>query len=125
MDAHIYSLGVRVLIYQEDGEFCAQALELDLLGYGKTEGEAVSELLKMIQCQLAFARFKNDDNLLPFPAPKQCYDKWQAAHAAALKNEISQEKAEAMEIKAAWVTIGNKSTKASKARFKAVDLACA
>jgi hypothetical protein len=38
MDTHIYNLGVQVLIYQEDGEFCAQALELGQMeqqfGYG-------------------------------------------------------------------------------------------
>ena len=83
MNTHVYSFGIRVLIYKEDGKFCAHALELDLLEYGKTEERAISELLEMIKSQISFARFKNDDSLLPFPAPKEFYERWEAAHAAA------------------------------------------
>lgn len=88
-DAQIYDFGVRVLISKEDGEFCAHALELDLLGYGKTEHRAIGELLEAIRCQISFGRFKNDDSLMSFQAPKEFYDKWEAAHTAALKNKVS------------------------------------
>jgi hypothetical protein len=72
-DTHIYDVGVRVLIYQEEGQLCAHALELDLLGYGKTESEAVSQLLEAIRCQISFARSKNDDSILAFHAPREFY----------------------------------------------------
>jgi hypothetical protein len=122
MDAHIYNLGVRVLIYKEEGEFCAHALELDLLGYGKTENEAVSELSQAIGSQISFARFKNDDSLLSFPAAKEFYNRWEAAHAATLKREIFQEKSTAMAIKAVWIEIGDTLANAATTRFEAVGM---
>jgi len=125
-EAHIYDLGVRVLISQEDdGEFCAHALELDLLGYGKTEDKAISELLATIQCQISFARSKNDDGLLPFRAPQEFYDKWEAAQAAALKSEITQAHPKAMAIKAVWIAIEKTPPAAPNGRFEAVEPSCA
>jgi hypothetical protein len=126
-NSEIYELGVRVLISHEDGQFCAHALELDLLGYGKTETKAVAALLKAIDCQISFARYKNDDSLLPFAAPAEFMAKWEEAHTAALKNEMLQDKtkAVAIAIKAAWVTIHKPSASSPKQRFEAMELACA
>ena len=103
--AHIYELGVRVLIYQEDGVFCAHALELDLLGHGKTENDAITGLLEAIQCQVSFARSKNDDSLLPFPAPQEFYKRWESAHSAALRNQVFPEKSKLLDIKAISIPI--------------------
>jgi hypothetical protein len=94
-EKHIFDLGIRVLICQEEGEFCAHALEVDLLGYGKTESEAISELFEAIRSQLAFARARDDDSILHFPAPKEFYDRWEAAHAAALRKLVFQDKSKA------------------------------
>jgi len=124
-DTPIYDLGVRVLIYQEDGEFCAHALELDLLGYGKTEDEAISELLEVIRCQISFARSKNDDSILHFPAPQKFYNRWEAAHAAALKNQVFPGKSKAMAMKATWVAIEKTSRATPKVRFEAMEPSCA
>jgi hypothetical protein len=124
-DAHIYNLGVRVLISKEEGEFCAHALELDLLGYGKTEHKAISELLEAIRCQISFARFKNDDSLLSFQAPKEYYDKWEVAHLAALKNKVSKAKPKALAIKAIYVAIEDILPAAHEKRFESVELVCA
>jgi hypothetical protein len=124
-EKHIYDLGVRVLIYQEDGEFCAHALEMDLLGYGKTENEAISELFKVIQCQLAFARAKNDDSILRFPAPKEFFDRWEAAHAAALRNLVSPEQSKAFAIRATCIAMDKLLSVSPSARFEAMEPACA
>jgi hypothetical protein len=124
-DTHIYGLVVRVLIYQEDEEICAHALELDLLGYGKTEKEAISELFKVIQCQISFARTNNDDSILRSPAPKEFYDRWESAHAAALKNLVFPEKSKAFAIKAICVSLEKPLTTRPKARFEAVEPICA
>jgi len=125
MDTHIYNLGIRVLIYEEDGAVCAHALELDLVGYGKTEKKAISALHDMIQAQITFAKFKNDDKLLPFPAPKDIYDRWETAHNAALRKEIFQDKTVEVNIKAVCINISEALTKPSTARFKAIELSCA
>jgi hypothetical protein len=124
MDTHIYNFMVRVLIFQEDGQFCAHALEMDLLGYGKTEKEAVAELAELIRSQISFARFKNDDGLLRFPASKEDYTRWEAAHIAALKREIFPDKSTAIAIKATWADISQELTHAPS-RFKPMEMACA
>jgi hypothetical protein len=125
-EKHFYDLGIRVLIYQEDGQFCAHALEVDLLGYGKTETEAVSELFEAIRCQLAFARAKDDDSILRFPAPKEFYDRWEAAHAAALRKLVFPDKSKAFAIRATCIAIDEKLLTASpKARFEAMEPVCA
>jgi hypothetical protein len=121
---HIYGLFIRVLLYQEEGEVCAHALELDLLGYGKTEDQAVAELFEAIQCQISFAQTKNDDSILRFPAPQEFFDRWDAAHAAALRNLVFPDKCETFAIKATCVTL-EIPPGAAKARFKVMDLACA
>ena len=96
-----------------------------MLGYGKTESEAISELFKAIQCQISFARTKNDDSVLRFPAPKEFYERWEAAHIAALKNLIFPEKSTAFAIKAICVSLEETLTSATKTQFEAMEPACA
>ena len=52
MEAHVYDFQIRVLIYRENGEFVAHALEMDLLGCGETEAEALRELEDLIEAQI-------------------------------------------------------------------------
>lgn len=121
-DAHIYDVGVRVLIYQEEGQICAHALELDLLGYGKTESEAVSRLLEAIRSQMSFARSKNDDSILAFPAPREFYDRWETAHTAALRHQVCPERSRALAIKATWVAIEKAPLSKPKPRFEPMEI---
>ncbi|HKI86373.1 MAG TPA: hypothetical protein VKA53_06485, partial [Thermoanaerobaculia bacterium] len=50
---------LRVLGYQEDGEWVALALEMDLRGYGETFQGALVELRDLVATQLSFADFKS------------------------------------------------------------------
>jgi len=125
MNSRIYSLRVRVLLYEEDGEICAHALEMDLLGYGKTDKEAISELSGMIKSQISFARFKNDDSLLLFPADKEFYERWETSYQAALKKEVFPDKPTGMDFQAVWIDIDDKVIEPSKIRFKAAEMPCA
>jgi hypothetical protein len=125
MDTHIYNVGIRVLIYREDDQIYAHALELDLLGCGKTERGALSRLHEAIRAQITFARHQNDDSLLPFPAPKEFFDRWEVAHAAALKKEIFKEKCAEISIKAVCISVDADLLKPSTARFTAMDMSCA
>jgi hypothetical protein len=86
-DTHVYDIPLRVLIYKEDGEFVAHALEMDLLGYGATQSNAMDALLEMIFCQLSFAHEKKDARLLMFPAEPEIFARWEKAREAALKKE--------------------------------------
>jgi hypothetical protein len=125
MGTHVYSFQIRVLIYREDGEYCARALEMDLLGYGKTEKAAIKELSNLIECQLTFARQKDDDSLLLFPAEKIFFERWEAAHKAGLKNRVFPDRTVAMKVKAVCITLDETLKKLPKARFESLKLACA
>ena len=92
MDTHIYNLQIRVLIYREDGECVARALEMDLLGYGKTEREAVEELKHAIEAQISFAHQTNDASLINFPAEPEFFKRWEDAQKKALRSEILGDK---------------------------------
>lgn len=62
-DVHISVLG-----YQEDDQWIALALEMDLRGYGKTFEKALSELDELIKMQISFARFKDQPEMIFHPA---------------------------------------------------------
>jgi hypothetical protein len=57
-----------VLGYQEDGEWVALALDMDLRGYGSTFPEATRELQQLVSTQFEFARFKRQPELIWKPA---------------------------------------------------------
>ena len=105
METHVYDFPLRVLLYKEDGEFVAHALEMDLLGHGETHKSAISALKDMILCQITFAHQKKDAGLLSFPAPKEFFDRWEKARAAALKSEVIEDKSLSVKYVAACVSI--------------------
>lgn len=57
-----------VLGYQEEGEWVALALEMDLRGYGDTLSKAVDELEDLVTMQVSFARLKSQPGLVWKPA---------------------------------------------------------
>lgn len=59
---------LNVLGYQEEGEWVALALEMDLRGYGPTFQEATKELHELVTTQIGFARFKRQPELIWKPA---------------------------------------------------------
>lgn len=87
MDSHIYNIQIRVLICKEDGEFVARALELDLLGYGKTEEEAVKDLQEYVEAQVMFAHQKKDASMLKFPAAPEFFQRWEDANGILILQE--------------------------------------
>ena len=59
---------VSVLGFQEDGEWCAVALEMDLRGYGKTFDEALEDLNDAMTMQISFAQYKGETDMIFHPA---------------------------------------------------------
>jgi len=78
LDTHDFK--TKVLLYKEGGQFVAHALEMDLLGYGRTRNAAVKELRGLVKAQISFARNMDDDSLLLFPAEREYFERWDAAH---------------------------------------------
>lgn len=128
MDRHIYDIPARVLIYKEDGEFVAHALEMDLLGYGATQKEAMESLREMILCQISFAHEKQDADVLASPAPKTLFDRWEKARLEALKNGVIEDKPLNVKYIATFVSIERRAiekTLAKRSHFTPVTKACA
>jgi hypothetical protein len=128
MDKHIYDIPMRVLIYKEDDEFVAHALEMDLVGYGVTQNKAIEDLMTMVFCQLSFAHQKQDAGLLMFSAPQEYLDRWEAARKTALQNEVIEDKSINLKYRAICLTIPKSEIKSalSKRRdFKPVSEVCA
>ncbi len=57
-----------ILGYQEDEEWVALALEMDLRGYGPTFEEALGELRDPVAAQISFALFKGQPDMIWKPA---------------------------------------------------------
>ena len=92
MKIHSYTLAIRVLICKEDDQFVAHALEMDILGYGASEREALSELKTLLNNQIGFSASVGHPEMINFPAPKEFFERWEKANAARLKDETASEK---------------------------------
>lgn len=126
MDTHIYNLQIRALIYQEDGEFVGRALEMDLLGFGKTEREAVEALKQAVEAQISFAHQMNDASLINFPAEAEFFKRWEAAQKKGLRNEILGDKPVKLAARAYMISFTAAELRALRnRRFKETGLVCA
>lgn len=79
MKTQMFELNVRVLIYREEGDFVAHALEFDLLGYGKTKAEAMSALEAVIKTHLEFCFEQGLAESAISPAPEEFFERWEKA----------------------------------------------
>ena len=126
MNRHIYNIQIRVLICKEDGEYIARALELDLLGYGKTEAEAVEELKTAVEAQISFARKMNDENLINFPAEKTYFNRWEEAQMKAMKMELLEEKSVKLQAVATFISFSQEELAVLRQKqFQKSELVCA
>ena len=103
---HCFEASIRILFCKEDDSWVAHALEMDLLGYGKTTHLALKDLQKNIQSQISFAAFKDHPESIFFPAPPEIVKRWEVAQVCTLKQAISgnKETASNIKVKAAVVT---------------------
>ncbi|HXO20635.1 MAG TPA: hypothetical protein VOA87_12010 [Thermoanaerobaculia bacterium] len=61
-------IALSVLGFQEDEQWVALALEMDLRGYGQTFEEAVDDLRDLVILQIRFALFKDQPEMVWRPA---------------------------------------------------------
>jgi predicted RNase H-like HicB family nuclease len=105
MDAERHAhVQVRALVYREDGDYVAHALEMDLVAQGKTEKAALAELQHMVACQVSFALQRGELHLIRFPAPREYFDRWEAAQAQTL-DALATDKPLKMEARARAVFV--------------------
>jgi len=74
------NLLLNVLGFQEEeGEWVALALEMDLRGYGETFAAAIEELKELIGMQISFSRFKGQPELIWKPAAAVWFERFAEA----------------------------------------------
>lgn len=105
MDKKLFDLSLRALLYEEGGRCCARCLEMDLIGVGKNEKEALRHLQDTIEAHISFAVFKNDDSLIMFPADAEYFERWEKANRFRLHNELFPDRAMEINGKAAFISM--------------------
>jgi len=73
-----------VLLYEDDGQVCAHALELDAVAYGKTDVEALEALSGVILGQLAAALYFGDPDATTGTTPPELFERYRAARRRVL-----------------------------------------
>ena len=81
---------VRVLLFKDNGEFVAHALEFDLVATGKSEQKAKQELLKTIETQIRFAIANSCPEIILHRAPEEDFKKWEDANNSELLDIIAE-----------------------------------
>ena len=61
---HFFETTIRVLGFMEDDAWNAVALEMDLWGRGETFGEAVADLMELVEVQVDFAHFREKTEMI-------------------------------------------------------------
>jgi len=126
MDTRIYNIQIRALICHEGDEFVATALEMDLLGYGRSEIEAVEELKRAVEAQFSFALQMNDPSLLEFPSGDDYFKRWEDCQRKALRSQVLGDKPGRLQAKAVIITITPAEMKVLRTRtFANRELVCA
>ncbi len=65
---------ISILGYEEEGEWVAIALEMDLRGFGATFKDAFEQLISSVEAQISFALYKHEPSLIWHPAEKEYFD---------------------------------------------------
>jgi hypothetical protein len=102
VERHHFSISLRVLLWEEDGEVYAHALEVDLLGSGPTERAALDDLLEALDTQVSFAALHNDERAIPHPAPQEDFDRWEKLHRQSLPGLPRSKKTTYKAVVVAW-----------------------
>lgn len=125
MDGHVYTLPIRVLISPDEDGFMARGLEVDLLGFGKTEEEAVEDLKRTVEAQISFASQMKDPGLIGFSAEREYFDRWDEVQRARLRGIILDEKSLKLRCHAVVMTIAAGQRKSARgARFSLDAVGC-
>jgi len=79
---------LRVLVYQEDEEWIAHLLEMDLVGTGSSPEEAEAELAGAFEAQLSYC-IQNKLNPF-FPAPPEIFALWEQTQQEELASLVTR-----------------------------------
>jgi hypothetical protein len=123
VERHHFSISLRVLLWEEEGEVFAHALEVDLLGSGATEQAALDDLLKALDTQVSFAALHNEEGAIAHPAPQEDFDRWEKLHRESLPGLPRSKKTTYRAVVVAW-NEPPEEAQSQPAEFEAVDAWC-
>lgn len=69
--------------------FLAHCLDMDIVSQGKTQKEAISELIDLIQTQMEYCLENNMLDTIFRPAPKEYWDMYYRSQATKIINQLS------------------------------------
>ncbi len=118
MDKNIFDLSLRVLVYEEDHQCHARCLEMDLVGVGRSEKDALKRLTGLIHDQISFALFKNDHSLILFPSNESYVKRWEEAQQFRLHNELFPDTAVSLNAKAVFIKLSKEELAALRKRSR-------
>lgn len=75
---------VRVVVFREDSEWTAVALEMNVRGYGRTQKAAIDDVTRMLVAQVSFAVQMGHPESVSRPADPKYWDMYEEAR----KNEF-------------------------------------
>ncbi len=107
---------ISVLGYQEDAEWVALALEMDLRGDGRTWEEALDDLRDLVFMQISFAHHKGQPEMIWKSAEGSYWQRYREAQRDALVRRLTEDHpqtapvshAGGLEIPAAYVIAAQK-----------------
>lgn len=71
--AHTFRIDLRAVIYREEKHWIAHCLELDVVAEGKSQGQALSDLIDLCDFQIRVALEESDLESIFRPAPPQAW----------------------------------------------------
>jgi hypothetical protein len=97
-EEHRNDFPVNVMIYSDEGEWCALALEMDVRGYGATADAAVADLVDMLHAQVSFAIHNGHPESVWHRSDDQYWQMWERARRSRFMAETSGAQAAVEEI---------------------------
>src|SRR3990170_4959529 len=82
---------LHILIIEDKGKkvFLAHCLDMDIVSQGKTQKEAISELIGLIKTQMEYCLENDMLDTLFRPAPKEYWDMYHRSQAIKILNQLS------------------------------------
>lgn len=88
------NISIRCVAYfdQEENNWCAVALDLDIVTEGNSQEEVVDDLNKLIEAQISFAAAKGDISMIWRKAPQEYWDKYEEMRQRHMRELLGREK---------------------------------
>jgi hypothetical protein len=88
-EEHHNEFPVNVVIYRDEGEWCALALEMDVRGYGATADAAMADLVDMLRAQVSFAIHNGHPESVWQRSEDRYWEMWERARRSRFVAETS------------------------------------